>query len=1005
MEEKKVTQALFRNPPAQYRGTPFWAWNCDLEPERLEKQIPIFKEMGFGGFYMHARPGLNLPYMSEDFLDRVERCVDQAEQLGMVPHLYDEDLWPSGFAGGLVVKDHPEFRRRELHFTREPKDGPNYTTLSRYDICLNADGTMASYRLLHDGEQAVGAEWTAQVVIEEDSVRYNGSAYIDTLNPKAVQRFVEVTHVQYQKKLGSRFGTVAPSIFTDEPRTPRGDLLRNALGERKAILPWNDEFPNTFLAVTGVDIVAVLPELVWDLEDHLPAKIRWLYYDHVAELFARGFFDTIGEWCREAGIHFAGHLMDECPMLKSVEVSGETMRCYRGMDVPGIDILRGFHEFTTAKQAQSVVRQMGKKGMLSELYGSIGWDADFREHKLQGDWQAALGVTQRVPHLAWCSMQGERKRDYPQSIFYQSPWYREYPMIEDHFARVNLAMTQGKALCRIGVIQPVESFWIHCGPADTSKEALDRIEQNWQNITQWLLLGGLDFDFVSESMLPDLCETGGAPLQVGQSRYDAIVVPACETLRSSTLLRLQQFRDAGGKLVFLGAAPAYLDGSPSAAPMELAKQAHLVPFERSAVLAALSEYREYTLRDADGGEVWDYLHQTRQDSDGRWLFLARGNDPEAGSDAAARELCLTLCGTWNVELYDTLSGEIKPIFPVYGENTTVLNLSLYAHDSLLLRLTKGKAEEGCGLQAEKTGTALPVSIPAAYGYTLSEPNVLLLDVAEFRLDEENWQSAEEIGRLDRNCRRKLDWHGGVQPWTMPNEVSGHTLTLRFRIDSDVEVSGIALALENRKNAKIRWNGEDVPNSAAGWYVDWDIQTVALPPVRRGENILELTVPFEKKETMEWCYLLGNFGVEVQGTRKRLTRLPETLGCGSIVAQGLPFYSGAITYHIPFSIRQAGTLGVRVPAYHAALLKCSLDDGPEQAIAFAPYEVTEKVDAGDHVLHLTAYLNRTNAFGPVHNADDVKWFNLEAWRPGEDLWTYEYHLQEEGILADPVLTLV
>lgn len=79
----------------------------------------------------------------------------------------------------------------------------------------------------------------------------------------------------------------------------------------------------------------------------------------------------------------------------------------------GIDMLCDFHEYTTAKQTQSIVRQTGAEGMLSELYGVTGWDYDFRGYKLQGDWQAALGVTVRVPHLAWMTMKGEAKRDYP----------------------------------------------------------------------------------------------------------------------------------------------------------------------------------------------------------------------------------------------------------------------------------------------------------------------------------------------------------------------------------------------------------------------------------------------------------------------------------------------------------------------------------------------------------------------------------------------------------------
>lgn len=75
-------------------------------------------------------------------------------------------------------------------------------------------------------------------------------------------------------------------------------------------------------------------------------------------------------------------------------------------------------EFSTAKQAQSAVYQYGREGMVSELYGVTNWDFDFRGHKLQGDWQAVLGVTVHVPYLNWISMAGEAKKDYPAAIGY-----------------------------------------------------------------------------------------------------------------------------------------------------------------------------------------------------------------------------------------------------------------------------------------------------------------------------------------------------------------------------------------------------------------------------------------------------------------------------------------------------------------------------------------------------------------------------------------------------------
>ena len=53
----------FENPSAKYRGKPFWAWNAKLEGPELRRQIRIFKEMGFGGFFMHSRIGLKIALM------------------------------------------------------------------------------------------------------------------------------------------------------------------------------------------------------------------------------------------------------------------------------------------------------------------------------------------------------------------------------------------------------------------------------------------------------------------------------------------------------------------------------------------------------------------------------------------------------------------------------------------------------------------------------------------------------------------------------------------------------------------------------------------------------------------------------------------------------------------------------------------------------------------------------------------------------------------------------
>jgi hypothetical protein len=195
-----------------------------------------------------------------------------------------------------------------------------------------------------------------------------------------------------------------------------------------------------------------------------------------------------------------GHLMHEPTLESQTNMIGEAMRCYRAFrEMPGIDMLCDRHEFSTAKQCQSAKHQQGGVAMLSELYGVTGWDYDFRGHKLQGDWQAALGVTVRVPHLTWMSMKGEAKRDYPACIGYQSPWASRYAMIEDHFARVSTAMTRGNPEVKVGVIHPIESYWIHRGPFEQTAAIRDQLEKNFSTVLEALLFGLVDFDLICES--------------------------------------------------------------------------------------------------------------------------------------------------------------------------------------------------------------------------------------------------------------------------------------------------------------------------------------------------------------------------------------------------------------------------------------------------------------------------------------------------------------------------
>ena len=164
------------------------------------------------------------------------------------------------------------------------------------------------------------------------------------------------------------------------------------------------------------------------------------------------------------------------------------------------------------------------------------------------------------PHLSWVAMAGEGKRDYPASIGYQAPWYKEYHYIEDHFARLNTALTKGTPHVDVAVIHPIESYWLYWGNRRQTAGKRESIESGFENVIKWLLFGLIDFDFVSEAILSEeSVEQDDNSFDVGKMKYHAVVVPGCETLRKNTYERLRAFGEAGGKIVFMGKIPSMID--------------------------------------------------------------------------------------------------------------------------------------------------------------------------------------------------------------------------------------------------------------------------------------------------------------------------------------------------------------------------------------------------------------------------------------------------------------
>lgn len=1027
-KDKPFTDELFKNPPKEFRGTPFWAWNCKIDPKVIPEQIEVFKEMGFGGFHIHSRIGLDTEYLGKEFLDDVQLSLEEGRKRDMLTYLYDEDKWPSGYGAGRVTC-HSEWRTHFLLFSSHPYEAGYYRperdndgTVGRngeiqlvacYRIIQNSEGRILRYERFPVSRQIESKHiWYLYEGVVDPLPWFNNQGYVDVLSKEAITAFTKVTHDVYAKRFQSEFGKNIPSIFTDEPQFYKiSNLAGSMAGE--AGIPYTPALPDAFRTESGRDLLDVIPEFFLEVQGE--SAVRYQLMKVISRLFSENYAGTLGAWCDRHGILLTGHLMKE-PTLDSQSRSvGETMASYRYFGIPGIDMLANRYEYTTAKQVESAVHQWDKPGALSELYGVTNWDFDFRGHLSQGNWQAALGITTRVPHLSWMSMGGEAKRDYPAAIDAHSPWYREYRQVENHFARVNTAMTRGRAVVAIALVHPVESYWQQLGPDDLTGASRKQLETQFKEVTEGLLFHSLDFDYLCESTLPELYrESSDDRLHVGPMAYQVVVVPPMSTIRNTTLHILLAFAGRGGKVLFVGEKPSSIDGRQARLPEALVSRSESIPFSMDSLVSALSPYRTVAIRQvADGSQMPRMLYQLREEANGeRWLFVchAKKLPPEEVEsrprDPHLEHMLIQVRGQYSVAWYDTMRGEHHAIPAVFDGTYTCARIICYPHDAALLRLTKkAESEERALVQKQVSFVGyLPSNLP----YRLSEPNCCVLDVASWQLEDGEVQPEEEMLRIDNAVRARLGYAQRdanlPQPWLVKgNPDTPVALTLTFRVESDLEVP-VDLAFEDHPLA-ISLNGSLVAMETGTWFVDRALHRIHLGVLQKGVNVIAMRYGFTRKTTLENAFLLGDFGVTVSGSRLRIVGLPSLLGFGSYAGQGLPFYGGNVTYRAQIETDGMNSYAVMVPLYQAPLVAVSLDGKRVGSIIGEPYQASLGRPAkGKHTLELVSYGSRINQFGQLHTTVREMYWGPRSWRMAGPYWSYTYRLRPVGILSDPLLLM-
>ncbi len=953
-------QALFANPPRQYTNAPLWVWNDMLTEEQIVSTMTDLASQNVRQVFVHPRPGLMTPYLSDDWFYLWNIALQQAEKLDMNVWIYDENSYPSGFAGGLVPDAMPESRGRGLVLT-EQEEAPALS-----------DNLLAIYRLDGDHYENITEQFRSQPNLPQGrylvaslsragtSPWFGGKYYVDLLYPGVTQKFIELTLEPYRKNIGKHFGKRVPGTFTDEPHLLPADGL-----------PWTDDLPARFQEKWGYSLLDNLPGLTQPIGDW--KRLRHNYYQLLTELFIDRWAKPLYQYCRDNNLEFTGHYWEhEWPYCRFVP---DNMAMYPWHQRPAIDILmnqydEGTHaQFGNARaviELASAARQMGYPRTLCEAYGAGGWDLRFEDMKRIADWLFALGVNTIDEHLSYITLRGARKRDHPQSFSYHEPWWDAYHIMAAYCARLSFALSQGRQVNPILLLEPTTTAWLY----QSDGKRVDEIGNTFQKMLVDLAQSQVAFDLGCEDIMARNGSVSNKQFKVGRCTYDTIVIPPLtENLNAKTAELLESYLNAGGTIYCCGTPPSLIDGSPAPQLAAVWQNTNFKRIEAAEIIAALLH------RQSDGfcihrskNDTGILYHHRRQWDDGELLFLVNTSieAPASGKFESPAQ---------SIQKWDPEDGTISAYAFQTAQAGITADFTLSPCGSLLLFLSKKSAASAQPPMEKST------SIPAVAATTIRrlQPNVLTLDYVDITAGGETRQNIyfyqANLFAFQKNGLPQNPWDSSVQfrdgliKTIFPPD-SGFQAAYSFTLQETIP-NPLYIVIERPDLYQITCNGQPVTATPGQWWLDKSFGKIDITAAAQfGKNTVTIqAAPMTIYHELEPAYLLGDFALESAETG--FTVVPDRplqMNESGWNQQGHPFYADGFSYSQQFDIPQpAGRFCVQLSKWYGSVARVKVNGHTAGYIHTQPWQcdVTQWIQKGTNTIDVEVVGTLKNTLGPHH----------------------------------------
>ncbi len=1014
-------KSLFVDPPSEYRSAPLWDWNEQISEEGIDFQMKEFKKAGIGGVFVHPRPGLLTEYLSDDWFHLFDYTVQKGKELGMKVWIYDENSYPSGFAGGHVPAEMPDSYKNGTGLSLVIQEELNVVASDTLEVVLmKTDAGFENVTASTDrlkGQK--GIYYVFRKTYPDKSPWYGGFSYVDLLYKGVTEKFIEITMTKGYERNEADFGKTLMGTFTDEPNL-------EAAMSGGSVMRWTPDLWNAFQQRWSYDLKVNLPSITEETGNW--KKVRHDYYELLVELFVDRWAKPWSKYCDEKGLKWTGHYWEHGWPVPTDGMDEPAF--YIWHQQPGVDMLGNrldtaglggqFGNDRAVRELRSAANQAGRSRTLSETYGGGGWEMNFETQKRLVDWECVLGVNFVNQHLSYYSLNGVRKFDYPPSFSYHEPWWEHYKLMGDYIGRICLAMSSGQQINQTLVLQPNTTAWMYFS-RKVANPAIYAIRDKFKNFVYQMEQKHLEYDLGSENVLKVLGSVMGDKLRVGQRDYSLVVIPAeMENIDRITFELLQTYLEKGGKLLSFNCNISMVDGAESDEIIKLAakypEQWMVADNLNDPIALRTLSSDEFTMHDQTGNGM--LYHQRRILDDGQLLFVVNSHEQKNANAEVSVD------GEY-VSKLDLVSGKIYD-YPAKSENGKVsFQIDLDPVGSALFLVSNKKPEEP--ELSKVSGNETIIESNELVNVKRETDNILMVNYLDLKTAKSDKKDIYFMNALiglfqENGIEMGNPWQHKIQYKkdylvldSLFKDDSGFEASYHFQINQDLNstaMKSIRAVVERpelwlvsingqviSKQEDAYWIDKSFPEYAVGEYLKAGKNTITIKALRM--NILAEVMP---------VYLLGDFLVKPAKHGFEITE-GNISTLGSWREAGLPFYSNKVDYLQTFNLTKitGADYKIKLKNWNGSVAEVIVNGQSAGLIAWKPYElnVTSLLKEGLNEITVKVTGSLKNTFGFFYQKNDNWIFGPHSWNyaPEKAPDASGYFLMDYGLFEPFELVMV